>query len=145
MSTWNTITVSGAPRLTEKRLLKAIARAGIDLWEQSIDEREDGWVITGHSKYEAEGLSEFGRDVSARHSGSRVEISEEWDTRDADEQGETERVYVGGEYVPSLARTSGLVPVNLAERIAAVRTALTGTGDLAEAARSLADGLDGIG
>jgi len=145
MSTWNTITVSEAPRLTEKRLLKAIARAGIDLTEQTIDERADGWVIAGHSKYEAEGLGEFGRDVSGRHPGSRVEISEEWDTRDADEQGETVCVYVGGEYVPNMARTSGLVPVNLAERIAAVRTTLTGTGDLAEAARSLADGLDGIG
>jgi hypothetical protein len=41
MSTWNVITIAEAPRLTEKKLRKAIDRAGLDLDEQTVDQLAD--------------------------------------------------------------------------------------------------------
>jgi len=143
MSTWNVITIAEAPRLTEKKLLKAIGRAGLDLDDQQVDREGSEWKIYGHSKYEAEGLFDLAEDITRRHPGSRAEVSQEWDTRDADESGQTIDIYRDGEHVPAQAQVNGLVPVDLAESIAAVRAALGGTGDLAAAARWLADGLDG--
>lgn len=142
MSTWNVITIAEAPRLTEKKLRKAIDRAGLDLDEQTVDQLADEWKVYGHSKYEAEGLANLAEDITRRHPGSRAEVFQEWDTRDADEPGQSLDVYRDGECVPERAQVSGLVPVNLAESIAAVRAALDGTGDLATAARWLAEGLD---
>lgn len=143
MSTWNVITITEAPELTEKRLRKAIARAGLDMMDQAVDRDGEGWQITGHSKYEAEGIYDLAKDITRRHPGSRAEVLQEWDTRDADEAGQSLDVYVGGEYQAARARVSGLVPTDLAASVAAVRAALGGGGDLAAAALWLVNGLDG--
>lgn len=75
--------------------------------------------------------------------GARAEVFQEWDTRDADEPGQSLDVYTGGEYQAARARVSGLVPSDLAKSIADVRAALGGSGDLAAAALWLVNGLDG--
>ena len=93
MSTWNVITIAEAPRLTEKKLRKAIERAGLDLDEQTVDQLADEWKVYGHSKYGAEGLAELAEDITRRHPGSRAEVFQEWDTRDADEPGQSLDVY----------------------------------------------------
>lgn len=143
MSTWNVITITDAPNLTEKRLQKAIDRAGLDMVDQAVDRDGEGWQITGHSKYEAEGIYRLAEAVTRRHPGSHAEVLQEWDTRDADEAGQSLDVYVGGEYQAARARVSGLVPTDLAASVAAVRAALDGGGDLAAAALWLVNGLDG--
>ena len=61
-----------------------------------------------------------------RSPGTRSTRPKEWDTRDADEAGQSLDVYVGGEYQAARARVSGLVPT-----------------DLAAAALWLVNGLDG--
>lgn len=144
MSTWNVITITGAPALTEKKLDKAIARAQLSLHDLDI-EQQDGerWTISGHSKYEAEGIHAIAADLTARHPGARCEVFQEWDTRDADDAGQSLDVYVGGEYQAARSRVAGLVPVDLTASIAAVTAALGGAGDLAAAARWLVDGLEG--
>lgn len=143
MSTWNVITITEAPRLTERKLDKAIDRAGLDLDEQTVDETEDGWKIYGHSKYEAEGIFEIAADLTRRHPGSRVEVFQEWDCHNADEPGQSLDVYSGGERQPQQSRENGLVPVDLHESIRAVRAAITSGIGLVNAARWLVDGLDG--
>ncbi|KDA04525.1 hypothetical protein DC31_06470 [Microbacterium sp. CH12i] len=143
MSTWNVITVTEAPRLTERKLSKAIDRAGLCLSDEQIIEDEDGWKVCGNSKYEAEGIYDLAADLSRRHTGACVEVLQEWDTRDADEAGQSLDVYTGGERQRARSQESGLVPVDLVQSIAAVRAALGGSGDLAAAARWLIDGLDG--
>ncbi len=97
MSTWNVITITDAPDLTEKRLQKAIARAGLDMMDQTVDRDGEGWQVTRHSKYEAEGVYDLAKDITRRHPGSRAEVLQEWDTRDADEAGQSLDVYLGGE------------------------------------------------
>lgn len=144
MSTWNVITITGAPRLTDRKLDKAIGRAGLDLHDQDVCKTGAGaWTISGHSKYEAEGIYSLAEDVSGRHPGSRVEVSQEWDTRDADEQGQTIDVYIDGERREDSGLINGQVPVDLSKSIDAVRAALGGFGDLATATLWLVDGLDG--
>lgn len=144
MSTWNVITITGAPRLTDRKLDKTIGRSGLDLHDQDVSEDSAGtWTISGHSKYEAEGIYWLAEDVSQRHPGSRVEVSQEWDTRDADEQGQTIDIYIDGERREDSGQMNGLVPVDLSKSIDAVRAALGGSGDLTAAALWLVDGLDG--
>ena len=143
MSTWNVITITEAPRLTERKLDKAIGRAGLCLSDEQIIDEAEGWKVCGNSKYEAEGIYKIAEDLSSRHPGSRVEVFQEWDTRDADEAGQSLHIFIGGENQSALGRESGLVPVDLVQSVAAVRAALDGSGDLATAARWLIDGLDG--
>lgn len=143
MSTWNVITVTGAPHLTERKFEKAIARSGLCLSDEQVFDEGGTWKVCGNSKYEAEGLHSLADDLSARHPGARVEVSEEWDNRDADESGQSVDVYVCGERVTALGQVNGLVPVDLVQSIKAVREALGGSGDLATAALWLVDGLDG--
>jgi len=143
MSTWNVITITEAPGLTERKMQKALDRAGVDLSDLTLDQDSDGWKISGHSKYEAEGIYGLARDITRRRPGARAEVFQEWDTRDADEPGQSLDVYTGGEYQAARARVSGLVPSDPAVSTAAVRAALGGSGDLAAAALWLVNGLDG--
>ncbi|MGO8609059.1 hypothetical protein ACC848_39535, partial [Rhizobium johnstonii] len=91
-------------------------------------------------KYEPEGVEDFAEAVSGRFPGAVVAVRIEWDTRDADEAGSIEYSYIGGHRCND--RESGLVPDDLAVSVRRVRDALTGSGDLAAAARWLVDGLD---
>lgn len=100
-----------------------------------------GWALDGNTKYEPEGVEDFAEAVSGRFPGAVVAVRIEWDTRDADEAGSIEYSYIGGQRCND--RESGLVPDDLAESIARVRAALSGSGDLAAAARWLTDGLEG--
>ena len=143
MSTWNVITITDAPALTERKMQKALGRAGVELSDLTLDQDAEGWKVSGHSKYEAEGIYSLAEDITRRHPGARAEVFQEWDTRDADEPGQSLDVYTGGEYQAARARVSGLVPTDLAKTIAAVRAALGGNGDLAAAALWLVNGLDG--
>ena len=144
MSTWNVITITEAPRLTERKLDKAIERAGLYLSDEQVFEDEPGsWKIHGNSKYEAKGIYDLAADLTRRHPGSRVEVFQEWDTRDADYPGQSIDIYIDGERRDEKGQMSGLVPVDIRKSIDAVRAAMDGTGDLAEAARWLVDGLDG--
>lgn len=143
MSTWNVITITEAPGLTERKMQKALDRAGVDLSDLTLDQGDDGWKVCGHSKYEAEGIYRLAKDITHRHPGARAEVFQEWDTRDADEPGQSLDVYTGGEYQAARARVSGLVPSDLAKSIADVRAALDGSGDLAAASLWLVNGLDG--
>lgn len=93
MSTWNVITITEAPGLTERKMQKALDRAGVDLSDLTLDQDSDGWKISGHSKYEAEGIYSLARDITRRHPGARAEVFQEWDTRDADEPGQSLDVY----------------------------------------------------
>ena len=99
------------------------------------------WSVEGNSKWEPEGVEGFAAAVSARFPSAVVAVSVEWDSRDADEPGSFEYSYIGGQRCND--RESGLVPDDLAVSVRRVRDALTGSGDLAAAARWLVDGLDG--
>lgn len=69
MSTWTVITITDVPDLTEKQLQKAINRAGLDMLDQAVDRDGEGWQVSGHSKYEAEGIYDLAKDITRRHSG----------------------------------------------------------------------------
>ena len=69
-----------------------------------------------------------------------VTVHEEWDTRDADEPGQTITRYRGGTLLSQATQVNGLVPDDLPSAIADVRAALA---TAAEKVAWLLDGLDG--
>lgn len=146
MSVYTTVTIRNAPDLTETMLDKAMDRTG---FETSFNEitaypsDEEGWTIHASSRYTDNEADRLAEDLSSRHPGSRIEIREEWDTRDADNAGKSVRLYVAGKHVTDADRSEGLVPSDLEASLTALREALAGNGDLARAAEWLADGLDG--
>ena len=141
MTTWNVITISAAPRLTEPKIDKAIARSGLSLYDAQVIEDHPGtWQVCGSSKYGPEGIQAFAADLSQRHPDSRVEVFQEWDSHDVDEMGSSLDVYVGGERVADSCREGAMVPVDLSSRVKAVEDALAGSGSLERAAQRLIDG-----
>lgn len=146
MSVYTTITIHNAPTLTAEKLDEALERTG---FESSYNDttyyptEEHSWTLHGTSIYTGDEGDALAEDLSARHPGSRVEVREEWDSRDADNAGQAVRLYIAGEHVTAADRTEGLVPADLDASLAALRAALAGCGDLARAAAWLADGLDG--
>lgn len=147
MSTYTVIHIKGARRVTARRIENAIERAGLSeaLNDFSCIEEEPGaWAISGNSKSTADAAHELASDVTRRFPPARAVVTEEWDARDADEAGSTTTVYIGGEHRIEYDRKNGMVPEDLDASVKAVRDALAGAGDLADAARWLVDGLDGI-
>jgi len=146
MSVYATVTICRAPELTEAKLDQALQRSGFEGNFTDITaypSEEQGWTIHGSSRFadnEADRLAEV---LSAHHPGSRVEVREEWDPRDADNPGKSVRLYVAGEHVVDADRSEGLIPSDLDASLTALREALAGNGDLVRAAEWLADGLDG--
>lgn len=139
MVTYASITIVDAPRLTERKLHRAIERAALSMRELDVTHYAAEWVISGSSKYQPDGLAEIAVDLTTRHPGALLRIFQEWDD---DESGSSLDIYQDGERQRDRCRRSELVPVDLHERVRAVRAALDGTGDLGTAARWLADGLD---
>lgn len=137
------ITITDAPALTEDRILipmNAYLMGRVN--DLQFDRRPDGvWWVSATSKYEPEGVESFAEALSAMFTAARVDVTVEWDTKDADEAGAVEYAYIAGTRCHD--RVTGLVPTDLEASIARVRVALSGMGDLPEAARWLVDGLEG--
>lgn len=82
--------------------------------------RAAGWSVSGWSKYQRDEIHEFAILYTTAVPGARAEIFEEWR---GEEPGTETLVFRGGERVHGEEKVSQLVPVNLAELIAAVRKA----------------------
>ena len=55
-------------------LQKALDRAGVELSDLTLDQDAEGWKVSGHSKYEAEGIYSLAEDITRRHPGARAEV-----------------------------------------------------------------------
>ncbi len=137
------ITIAGSPAITEQKVLTAInEHLSGRVNDLQFDRRDDGvWWVAATSKYEPEGVESFAEAMSVMFTAARVEVTDEWDSKDADAAGVTEYAYIAGTRCHN--RVTGLVPSDLEASIARVRVALSGMGDLQEAARWLVDGLEG--
>lgn len=147
MGTYTVIEVSNAVHLTEEKLDRALDQAGLRdaLDDLTVGSDEAGsWTIAGNSRWTVDEAQQLASDLTSGHPASLARVTEEWDTRDADEPGSSVHVYKGGQHRPDFDQETGLVPADLAEAIAAVRAALVSGGDLAPAAQWLVDGLEGV-
>lgn len=167
MSIRNIITITGTtPKarawIDRKNLSKLPDFTGYDdpHWDR-FDENLDCTRITGEwsTKHETDGVGEWAARVTRKHPGIRVEWEQDWDNHDADEAGRTIDTWIHGDWEKATARTGGLIPVNLADLLAAVRAtaadheaaALADSADdehaaaiaLRDAALALAEALDG--
>lgn len=99
--------------------------------------------MQGNSKWSPEEFFSAVVSLTEDQSEATTTVSEEWDNRDADEQGQTITRYRAGALLSQANQVSGLVPNDLPTAIAGVRAALAGDGDIAESVTWLLDGLDG--
>jgi len=103
----------------------------------------------GHNAYTLDVIGEWAAAFTAEHPGVTVTWSQEWDD---EEPGSDVTVYRAGAVVVAESKHTELVPDNLRELIADVRTALDARGHLAydaarqmfDAARALCDALDPV-
>lgn len=141
MGSTTTVRIEGAQLLTEAKLDRAIARAGLE--DVDVTELPDGaWVTRVETRWSSDESHRLAVDLSTRHPAARVTMTADWNDRDADLAGCTISVYLGGKHREEFGQTQGMVPNDLDQSIATVRAALTG-GDLAAAVAWLVDGLEG--
>lgn len=134
-----TITITNAPELNTEQLGDI---AENHVYDSTALTEDDGTThhVQGHSKWTPD---EFISDVLSLTSdlpAATVIVTEEWDSRDADEPGERVTRYQGGEFVADATQVTGLVPEDLATAIADVRAALAVVN---EKTAWLLDGLSG--
>lgn len=141
MGSTTTVQIEGAQQLTEAKLDRAIARAGLE--DVDVTELPDGsWVTRVETRWTSNESHQLAADLSTRHPAARVTVTDDWNDRDADQPGCDVSVYIGGKRREEFGQTQGMVPDDLDEAIGAVREALSG-GDLATAVTWLIDGLEG--
>lgn len=141
MGQYTTITIKNAPELHASQLGE-IAVNYVDDWS-AWTEDDGSHHVHGNSKWSPE---EFISEVVALTEGlsaALATVHEEWDTRDADEPGQTICRYRAGTLISEATQINGLVPNDLPTAISKVRAAIAGDGDITESVSWLLDGLDG--
>lgn len=142
MGSTTTVLIEGAERLTEVKLDRAIARAGLE--DYDVTELPDGaWVTQVETRWTSAESETLAVDLSERHPAARVTVTDDWNDRDADQPGCEITVFIAGKRREDFGRTQGMVPDDLDASVAAVRQALVSGTDLAAAAMWLVDGLEG--
>lgn len=141
MGTTTTVQIDGAQLLTEAKLNRAIARAGLEDVDV-IELPEGAWVTQVETRWTSDEAHQLAADLSTRHPGARVTVTTVWNDRDADQPGCEVSVHLDGKRRDEFGQTQGMVPNDLDQSIAAVRKALV-SGDLVGAATWLIGGLEG--
>lgn len=139
--TTTTITITNAPELDVDELAEI---ADGHVYDTTAWTDEDGTHhVQGNSKWMPDEWISAVVSLTEDLPEAITTVDEEWDTRDADESGQTISRYRAGALLPQAAQVNGLVPGDLPTAIAKVRAALAGDGDVTETVTWLLDGLEG--
>lgn len=141
MGQTTTITITNAPELTAAQLAE-IAEGHV--YDTTAWTDDDGTHhVQGNSKWMPDEFISAVVSLTAALPEATTTVDEEWNTRDADEPGQTISRYRAGALLSQASQVNGLVPGDLPTAIANVRAALAGDGDVTETVTWLLDGLDG--
>lgn len=141
MGQTTTITITNAPEITDEQLTE-IAEGHV--YDTTAWTDEDGTHhVQGNSKWMPDQWISAVVSLTETLPKATTTVNEEWDTRDADEPGQTITRYRAGELISQATQVNGLVPGDLPTAIANVRAALASDGDVTESVTWLLDGLDG--
>lgn len=139
MGQFTTITITNAPELNTEQLGE-IAENHVN--DSSAWTDDDGThYVEGHSKWTPDEFISNVLSLTSDLPTAIATVNEEWDSRDADEPGQTITRYRGGELLSQATQVNGLVPNDLPAAIAEARAALT---TATEKVAWLIDGLDGV-
>lgn len=131
MGTYTVVTISGPAEDLAKVKIEKLPEfewEGYGWDERTMPDGEVFLYTEGNTKWEPEGVREWAQKFTAKPKRATltVQVTEEWDTRDADEAGIRDDVYRHGRRVVEESHVNGLIPDGLLGMLRAGRTAIAG-------------------